>query len=263
MKTAIVLAAGWKGAGCRKVDVPNCQDCLKPLATCPEPLLPLGDGSTSLSRLSRQFRELDFEVIIAVGKLGCLYPRYAGDAGGRSISRVLAHQMLRESPWTKGRLQFAAEYGNLVTIDEPDGGTRFNSACCSIEACLQRGPVSRLFIVHGDFLFSDRLFREIVNLPFPFYLHLFGGEEVFFLDEGGIQIYHRIAPRERLSENYFESKRAMIKPRRLLCETLALAGVNLLNVKSLTYGREWQDLDTWRAYNRALGRVKQGFEEQI
>ena len=76
-----------------------------------------------------------------------------------------------------------------------------------------------------------------------------------------MQIYLNLVPRKRLSKNYFESKKAMIEPRHQLCEARALAGTNLLKVQNLTYGREWQDIDTWRGYDRALSRVKQGFEE--
>lgn len=261
-KVAIIAAAGWKGAGCRRASVPLCQPCLKPLATCPEPLLPLGDGTTPLSRLSHQLSSHGFKIVIAVGKLGSLYPKYVASAGNRWISRPLAKQMLNQSPWTRGRLAFAAEYGRTIAISKPDQGGSVESVCHVIDILQREEPLTRLLIVFGDTLFSDKALDDLLDLPFPFCLHR-GGEFLFYLDAKGVEIYHKLAPRRPPNAEFFRWKHQIVHPYHQLQAELARTGVHLFGQG----GEDFEgsvptypgtDLDTWKAYDQVLGMIRRG-----
>jgi len=112
---AIIAAAGWKGAG----------EGFGKLVGCPEPLLPLGDESTIISRLATQLQQLDFEIVIPIGKLGYPYLSYAPFCPGVGIASSLRNAMTAEgisldsSPWTQERFNYLSQLGKVIQIPNP------------------------------------------------------------------------------------------------------------------------------------------------
>ena len=185
-RTAIISAAGWKGAG-----------GMQGLTDCPECFLPLGNGETATSRLAKHLSALDFDVIIGVGELG--YPlreytrRYQNVAPGeepRSIDPLLEKWGLSpsDSPWTQERLDLAAEWGTVMQMPDPGIGNSHDTTCIIMDR-IGIENWDGLLVVAGDSLFPATLLSEIVGLRPSFQYQICPNHSIFLFDTDGAAYY--------------------------------------------------------------------------
>ena len=157
---AIIAAAGWKGAGHgfkgQLADIPEI--CL-PLETCPESLLPLGDGSTVLSRWVRQLRDHDFTAIFAVvGQPGCLFPTIRDVPGtAHHTTPEQAAVCATQTPWTWERLNYVASLATPILSPDPNYANFEDSYARGLDAI--GSDWDRLLMLHGDTVVSDGLLQ--------------------------------------------------------------------------------------------------------
>ena len=89
---ALISAAGWKGAG----------DAFG-LGAVPEPFLPLGDWTTTLTRHVEALAGMD--IYIGIGKRGYPYSAYR---------RAIVKEPFDKSPWTQERYGLTARLGTVL-----------------------------------------------------------------------------------------------------------------------------------------------------
>jgi len=184
-KVAIIAAAGWKAIG-RNVGLPH----------VPGPFLPLGDGTTVVSRLSTQLSNLEFEVFIAIGKLG--YPfgnyqlRWGGDENGYNIPNEEGLSSIglspTGSPWTSELYKRASQWGKLISIPDPGWGNQHDTFCISLDEIGKWWE--KVLLVCGDTLLDDSLIADIANrLSWPCQFQLHPCHSIFLLDKAHAGIY--------------------------------------------------------------------------
>jgi len=197
-KVAIIAAAGWWGCGCLMDPAPPfTQDLLKPLAGCPEALLPLGNGETVLSRLARQLKELSYEVYIGVGEPGCLWDygirdriKFLGERGLTEIAREFGHS---KSPWNRDKVEYCKQFGKVVEIPDPDNWGKHRTFLRILEGIDE--PFELIMLICGDSLFTNALIEEIDSRG----SHIFFTEhdEVFVLNKAGVEIWKDIIQKKQ------------------------------------------------------------------
>lgn len=175
---AIIAAAGWKGAGADFPGVPP---------GCPEALLPLGDGTTILSRQVRQLRERGFEPFIGVGQPGCRFPWWARHVvEGNYVSKEGAEQGSVSSPWTEERVEYVRGLGTPVLCPDPDATSHHGTYRLVLDAA--GWDWGRAFFSHGDMLISDGLLDDFLALPWPCHI-VFRLHTWLILDPQAARVY--------------------------------------------------------------------------
>lgn len=261
---AIIAAAGWKGVG-REVG----------LAECPASFLPLGNGTSTLSRLSKQFHRLGYDVLIAVGALGYPFKAYqprdeylVQHAAGRSIESILEEIGVHpeDSPWTLERHAYAATLGEIVTMPDPGWSNMHDSFCRVMDYLGDNWQ--RLVLVCGDTVFSTPFLRDVftfLNWPCQFGMHY--NHAIFLLDTAGGAIYR----------NYTEDHR---KRARSLADWATATNLypdggvgtgrlGILGIKHCGWhSQKWRHLRDWRrfwididhpnGYQEAIEGIKKG-----
>lgn len=182
----IIAAAGWKGTG-REIG----------LAECPAPFLPLGDGTSALSRLSKQFYRLDYNVFIAVGALGYPFKAYQPRGGyrtqayaDRSIDSILEEIGVQpnDSPWMPERHAYAATLGEIVIMPDPGWSNQHDSFCEAMDYLGDNWE--RLVLICGDTIFSTTFLIDVFKtLPWPCQFGMHYNHAIFLLDKVGGATY--------------------------------------------------------------------------
>ena len=244
MNVALIAAAGWKAAGIRTKAGPDTPEFVVPLYLCPEPLLPISDGETTLSRMAAQLAALDFECHIAVGRPGCTYPETA-----KQITSFVpeAESICDISPWTALKVAYAGQFGKLHMIMEPDERTGWDSICLMLDELeALKVPWTRALLILGDCIFPPGSLEHITNGDFPCWYISSGFERLFWLDRGSIETWRnhiwRIRTRETNTEQQFAD----------LTSALASTGANLYKIDTKF---DWTDIDHWQSYERILGKA--------
>lgn len=196
-RKAIIAAAGWKGAG-REEE----------LAGCPECFLPLGNGTTSLSRLSAQLTNLDFDIYIAIGELGYPFGKYMwryqkvpDGEGARSVDVFLEQMGLSpsDSPWTQERLDYAAQLGTVIQISNPGRGNSHDTFCIVLDM-IGEESWDDILMVQGDMVLPEKFLAQIVDLPKPCQYQLCPNHSIFLLDKKGSTFYRGFCERPHMRE---------------------------------------------------------------
>jgi len=164
---AIITAAGWKGAG-RERGLPEVPECF----------LPLGDGTTTLSRMATGLSSLGFSVHIAVAPLGypfsAYWPKFMLDD-------------LPESPWTQEILDYAGGLGTLIEIENPGRSGSHDTICKAMGMIPDNWE--RLFIARGDMLLQKGGLQKIVSRKWPAQHQLCPNHSFFMFDKKTATIY--------------------------------------------------------------------------
>lgn len=260
MKVAIIAAAGWKGSGCKTAPPPLTQEFLLPMASCPEPLLPLGDGQTVLSRLALQLEALDYKVYIGVGKPGCKFTNRVDDRIEQRGEGFLTEEAVEwgrnRSPWSQERLDYCRRFGELVEIEDPQ---RSNKHTTFIKTLGRVEDRSHVMLVSGDYLFSHRLIKEIDKCgPCVF---LLPHSEVLILNEAGQDVYCRaVSERVFMRQIHYSAWRNLPEVRELF-ESVGVSYHDMLAEYPPERHDEWTDIDfpadVWiSTYGQALEWMK-------
>lgn len=189
---AIITAAGWKGAGGGWIAPDGCPECLFPLATCPEPILPIDGETTILSRLIAQLR--GYEPIIVVGTEGYLHPRSIGRLPHRKRLGIFV-ETAAISPWTKERLEYIATLGTVLSVPDPDNSCFHDGYCRAIDALPD--DHEHVILIQGDTLLTDGLMARILSMPFPCQFRLHPAHVVYLLDRMAVRHYRQLATEHR------------------------------------------------------------------
>ena len=256
-KVAVIAAAGWKAIG-RNVGLQH----------IPGSFLPLGNGTTAASRLAGQLRDLDFEVFIAVGKLG--YPfgsyqlRWSGDEKGYNIPSEEGLGSIglspTDSPWTSELYRRASQWGKLISVPDPGWGNQHDTFCVGLDEI--GGQWEKVLLVCGDTLFSNSLIADITTLlPWPCQFQMHPCHSVFLLDREHAGAYRSRAQNyRRRPENYWDWRQTVarypdgqIGTGLLEYDRIKHCGWhNWPGGKVEDYSKLWIDLDGPSKYNRVI-----------
>lgn len=194
---AIIATAGWKGSG-----------RMHGLAGCPECFLPLRDGTTSASRLSRQLSQLGLEIYIAVGELGYPFGKYMwrgqwAPEGEEALPIDLFLYMMdlspKDSPWTQDLLDYASEIGNVIQVPDPGRGNSHNSFCVALDEIGEENW-DDIVLVQGDMVLPDTFFEQIIEFPRPCQYQMCPNHSVFLLDAEGTAFYRAVCEQPHMRE---------------------------------------------------------------
>ena len=179
---AIISAAGWKGAG-----------VLLGLGQIPEPFLPLGDGTTTLSRTATTLSENGHEVYIAVGEKGYPYSRYIRWTAEcpLPLPGFPADFPWDGSPWTDERLSYAADLGTVVQMPDPGGWTTSLDTFCETMDWLGEEQWDDLFLACGDMFVPRDCLEFILALETPFIFSFTAYHNYYGLDLAGAQFFRK------------------------------------------------------------------------
>lgn len=234
---AIIAAAGWKGAGHRSG-----------MADRPEALLPLGDGTTIISRLVNQLKALGFLSIVGVGRPGCLYPRVAEYLSGanprqeRFMPEDVAHIGRTISPWKWEDVEYVAQFAVPFIVPVPERGNWHNFARTVFDI-IGYSNWKRLLLMTGDYVFTDAFLKDVVNCPCPCQAEMLStGHVVFLLDPAGARIYYETM---EAHQGFRQTT-----PR----AELERAGIPLVRVDA-TQG--WLDVDYHHDYSGIVQRIEE------
>jgi len=256
---AVISAAGWKGAG-ELNPLVEAPDFLKPTVTCPEALLPLGDGSTVTSRLMSQLSGLGFRCIVGVGMPDSLFPRaaqyYTGDNPGEYpfITQETAQVGRTISPWTERRVEHLAQFGEVVRIPSSDVGGRQDTAYRILRR-LNVGQEDGVLLVSGDFMFSDGYLEAIIALPRPCQFQTPAAKHLVYWINGTDLPAYRCCARRHRGWDHLE----FVHSRGSTC--LTRAGMRFVTTEEVfgdkyEIGNDWFDVDYHWDYKYALKWVK-------
>jgi hypothetical protein len=257
---AVIAMAAWKGGG---------QGSGK-LVGCPEPLLPLGDGETIVSRLVKQLQQLDFEIVIAAGKIGYPYRAYAPYAPSLAPSACLTHAMnvtgisLDSSPWTQERIDYLSELGKVIQIPNPGVGNCHDTYCQVIDSLTDDKSWGRLLLIHGDTMFTDGFLQDIMDLPWPSQFIMHPLHSVFKLDRSTTAIYRKYAESYRTGwETWLQRKGMTAKwpdggSGGTILAKLGIPGYGMDHVGRPNIEIDWLDIDDPSKYSIAKRRIEKG-----
>lgn len=172
---AFISAAGWKRSG---------ED--HGLADCPEPFLPLGDGTTPLYRIARILSGLGFEIYIAMAPVGYkFHQHWPKFTEGRPP--------LEGSPWTQERVDYASQLGTVIHVPNPGRSGSNDTFCKMLEAVTDW---DRVLMARGDILTADRDLEIVIEtLPWPSQYQMACNHSYYLLDQKSAAIYlQQMAP---------------------------------------------------------------------
>ena len=242
-KVAIITAAGYKGVG-----IPF------GLPDCPEPLLPLGNGETILSRLCRQLE--GYKIFITVGSPDSTYEkvtRWNAKGGGFNYVDV-------GRPWNDERLEYVAQFGTTITMDKPDWKTQQDSICYAFDAI--GFGYDKYVLSPGDHVYSDWLIGEILDADYPrqYSVREYLGNRIFVLNKETAKLYRGFAKytRDRGMRAWFGNK-WHIYGDILLDGNKESTGRIMANACPLTLVSEDEfptDVDTPESYEKVIHWIK-------
>jgi len=247
---ALIAGAGWKGAACRiSIVPPKTPEFLLPLITCPELLLPLGDGSTVLSRLAGQLQDRGFSLFISVGGPGCLFPTAARHYGGHRTlitkEAVRAGQVV--SPWTEERIRYVQQFGCVVRQPNPDIGNCHTSFCSLIDAAGKGWD--RWLLLCGDMVISNKLLDETLSYPSSCWFRL--KDQILWLDSDGLKDYSSVACADSKTTSYDAGMAAKARIKALY-KSWRSGAILFLDESELGHGTECVEIDHTYMYPEAL-----------
>ena len=259
-KIAVIAAAGWKGGG---------SGAEVEFADCPEPLLPLGNEETIVSRLAKQLESFGFEITIGAGEPGCTFKSFEKFCPGCVIGEKLAGELaekglsLGDSPWTEERIDYLRELGNVVLMPNPGIGNCHDTYCRIIDTAL--GSWDQLLLLHGDMLFTDKFLTDIFALPWPCQFSMHPVHTMFLLTPGALPIYRQFAQGHRTGWDTFKEKQIMAMSwpggqlgAHKLATELGLPAYSMEDIGRPNIEIEWLDVDELGKYVEALRRIKTG-----
>lgn len=238
---AIIAAAGWKGAG---ADIE--------LAGCPEPFLPLGDETTTLSRTATTLMDNGFEVYVAIGPPGYPYSMYK-----RSIIPD-GWIFWNESPWTQERYDYAAQFGTVLEMPDPGGWSTSLDTFCTAMDIIGGDNWDHLILACGDMLIPKNILEYVIGCTVPFVFSFTAFHSYFGLDKDGARFFREYTEpfrRYATKESWLSDKD--MAPGHLGTAAMAKAGFSI-------YGRgnapahEWTDVDICAHYRDAHELVTSG-----
>lgn len=269
-KIAIIAAAGWKGGGWGMDDrVKECPDVFRPLTSCPEPLLPLGDGTTPVSRLVKQLKHHGFKIVIGAGEPGCTYQSFAMFCPGCEIHPRLKVELSRfgqsldMSPWTPERIAYLRTLGTVHLMPNPGVGNCHDTYCHVIDTGL--ASWNRLLLLHGDTLFIDKFLDDIFALSWPCQFSMHPVHTMFLLTPEILSAYRNFAEQHRAGWETYREKQVMamrwpggIKGARVLATKLGLPAHSMGTIGRQNVEIEWLDIDDPSKYIEARRRIAAG-----
>lgn len=257
---AIIAMAAWKGGG---------QGCEK-LVGCPEPLLPLGNGETIVSRLARQLQQLDFEIVIAAGEIGYPYHAYTPYCPGIGISPSLKYAMdaegipLNSSPWTRERIDYLSRLGTVIHMPNPGIGNCHDTYCQIIDKLMSDESWERLLLIHGDTMFTDEFLQDIMNLPWPSQFIMHPLHTIFKLDRPTTVTYREYAEPHRTGWETWRQRKGMTSKwpdggsGGTILAKLGIPGHGMNHVGRPNIEIDWLDVDDPSKYSIARRRIEKG-----
>jgi hypothetical protein len=242
---AIISAAGWKGAGIGTG-----------LAGCPEPFLPLGDGTTTLSRTATILADNGYDVSIAIGRRGypfCHYVRWTNTPTPPIFDDGFPWDA---SPWTTVRHNYAAKLGDVLEMPDPGGWTTSLDTLCESMDMLDEGEWDGLILTCGDMLIPHKCMNFILSLKKPFVFSFTAFHVVFGLDADGARIFRECAEPFRR----FDSARSWKYDKRdgpscYGLEVLKAEGFKAYGLDSAPQCNRWTDIDIDETYKDARALV--------
>ena len=244
--TAIISAAGWKGSGFGSG-----------LSGCLEAFLPLGDGTTTLSRAAMIFKKLGFAVCTAVVKRGYPYKKYPVRRGTTPEDMGLSGD---DSPWAQERVDYAAQFGEVVEISDPAWASVYDTFCIVMDH-LGKQKWNRLVLAMGDMLMEAGYLEAIMTqLPWPSQYVFTPGHSYLLLNTAGAVFFQQyIEPRRRHASWEEWAHRSPYQPAGHPQGSGAMmaGGVPTYSSHNGPNGK-WMDIDTPTNYKAALKLVADG-----
>ena len=255
-KIAIIAAAGWKGGGSGTEYVAS-----------PEPLLPLGNGETIISRLAKQlYYDFGFQIIIGAGMPGCTFRSFARFCPGCEISKELEEELLAQgltlddSPWTWEHISYLQELGGVALMPNPGIGNCHDTYCRIIDSALPE-KWDRLLMLHGDMMFTNKFLTDVFALPWPCQFSMHPVHTMFLLTPSGLPPYRSFAEGHRSGWKTYTEKAEMA-----MDWPGGIRGVHKVGIPCYamrTIGRqnveiEWLDVDDPPKYKVAKQRIANG-----
>jgi len=239
-KVAFISAAGWKRSGDEHG-----------LADCPEPLLPLGDGTTSLYRTARVLSALDFDVYIAMAPIG-----YRFDQHWAMFTED--QPLLEGSPWTQERVDYVSKLGTVIHVPNPGRTCGAHSTFCEMMEVVT--DWDHLFLARGDMVYSEgHLARIITTLPWPSQYQVAPTHGWLLLDKSIEAAYlSQVAP---FHHTTWESRKIWSTTTYQLPDGYPQGthkfGLKVFNNQNGPVG-QWLDIDNVKTYKQALAGVADG-----
>ena len=244
--TAIISAAGWKGSGSKRG-----------LADCPEPFLPLGDGTTTLSRVAMTFKKLDFDVYIGIARLGYPYKKYSYWRHPPLDDIGLSQN---DSPWTQKWKDYAATLGTVIEVSDPGRAHNCDTFCVIMDH-LGCQNWDRLILAPGDQLMSEGYLEAIMTaLPWSSQYTFGPNHSYLLLNADGATFYREyVEPMRQYKSRIEWGKGSKYLPDGHHQGTTAMAkgGIPTYGGHNGPKGR-WYDIDTPAGYAQALKMVTDG-----
>lgn len=240
MSKAIIAAAGWKGAGYRDG-----------LPGCPEPFLPLGDGTTVLSRTATILAENSFDVYIAMGKRGYPYKKYVRWVSANQPPEFNPDFPWDGTPWTQSRFDYASQLGTVIEVPNPGGWTSHLDTFCEAMDTLGSDNWDNLLLLPGDMVIPRECLEYMLTLERPFTLSFTAFHTYFFMDKPDSRFFRACAEpfRRFANEESWKSDKNMA-PNHWGGRTLALCGFDI-HPHDILPEHEWTDIDTLPTYHDA------------
>lgn len=241
-QVAFISAAGWKRSGEEHG-----------FGDCPEPFLPLGDGTTPLYRTSRTLSGLGFDIYIAMAPLGYEFCRH--------WPKFTAEDPLKGSPWTQERIDYASELGTVVHVPDPGRSGSNDTFCSMLEMVTDWDHV---LMARGDILTADGDLEMVIEtLPWPSQYQMACNHSYYLLDQESAVIYlQQMAPWRR---NNWTSRRAWGDAmHRWVPDGHPEGTGRFANAGIPSYGEHngpklrWIDIDNARRYAHVLELVADG-----
>jgi hypothetical protein len=249
---AIISAAGWKGAGAVAGNG---------LAECPEPFLPLGDGTTTLSRTATILRDSGFEVYPAIGQRGYPYSRYIRWTCTAHLPEFGNDFPWDGSPWTQERYDYAAQFGTVLEMPDPGGWTMSLDTFCEAMDMMGEENWDHLFLAPGDMVVPAECFESMFTLDVPFVLSFTAYHSYFFFDQAGAAVFREYTePFRRLKDEQAWLHDKEWAPTHWGTTKLRDAGFNVWGHDKLPE-HKWTDIDIGPIYRKVRDRATNGTEK--
>jgi hypothetical protein len=240
VKTAIIAAAGWKSAGHKDG-----------LAGCPECFLPLGNGTTALSRTATTLAENEFKVYTVTGQIGYPYEKYVRWVATPRPPVIGKGFPWDSSPWTQERYDYAAQFGTVIEAPNPGGWTTSLDTFCVAMDEIGEENWEHLLLARGDMVIPRNCLETILGIACPFVLSFTAWHSYFLLDKDGATFLRAyMEPFRR-----FASKNSWLHDKNMAPDhwgTMALreVGFGIYGRDSLP-AHKWTDVDTAPTYHDA------------
>jgi len=238
---AIIAAAGWKAAGA-DIGLPG----------CPEPFLPLGDGTTTLSRTAQAFSDNECEIYTAIAGRDYPYSRYIRWSEQKFLPKFGHDFDWSATPWTPERYAYAAQFGAVLEMPDPGGWSTSLDTFCQSMDMIGADNWDGLILACGDMLVHREVLDFIAGLPVPFVFSLTAFHAYFGLDADGARCFRDYAePYRRFRSQDAWRNEKNWAPHYWGNTILAQAGFNIFGRETAPV-QKWTDIDIAAIYGDAL-----------